>query len=61
MNQPCNRCHTDWPYDRMLVLEGYRLCELCWRVVIYPRKTTVAYQHSRKLAARLDAKAVSVA
>ncbi len=44
----CNRCHADWPYDRTLVLEGQRLCELCWRVVIYPFKTTFQWRYSRR-------------
>ena len=45
-NYPCDRCHTLWPIDRMIVPYGQRLCEICWRVVIYPYKTVEDYKLS---------------
>ncbi len=38
MNLACNRCHTDWPRDRMFAQGGEKFCGLCWRVMIYPQK-----------------------
>lgn len=43
----CDKCYTDWPEERMLTLEGQRLCELCWRVVIYPYKLVLNYRNYR--------------
>ncbi len=44
----CGRCSTDWPIDRMINLKGVDLCEICWRVVIFPYRTVPQYTNARK-------------
>jgi len=49
-SQPCDRCHSDWPQDRMFSQKGKKYCGLCWRVLIYPRKVGEVVEEAIKLS-----------
>jgi len=53
VNHPCDRCHTDWPEERMVPITSrynlqFRVCEICFRVLIYP-VSVEEYQRGERL------------